>query len=901
MAEKHHILVVDDDAGIIASLRLLLKTEGYQVTTATTPQEAVFFIKNNTFDIVLMDLNYSLDTTSGAEGLSLIEDIKKLDDNLPIVVMTGWATIDVAVQTIKTGAGDFVQKPWENERLLSILSNQIKLSQSRHIQDKLSEENQLLKQALDAQVDNDLIAESPAMKQLLATIEQVAKTDINILITGENGTGKSLMAKYIHNQASKDDASDAFVSVNMGAISESLFESEMFGHVKGAFTDAKTARIGRFELANNGTLFLDEIGNIPLSQQAKLLRVIEEQQFEKVGSSKTQHINVRVISATNANLTDMVNDKTFRMDLLYRLNTLELKLPPLRQRTEDILELANRMLAKFCDKYQKPQATISNDALAALKSYHWPGNIRELSHLLERVVLLNQSTTIEAAQLMLPDSINNANNNQTIQNHAKQQTNHNNTINTQRTMEDIEIQVIKQRLNEHQGNAVDAAKSLGLSRSAFYRRLEKYNIWYHIKTMKKLSFEAKLLFMILLCSVPSGIGLIVFMLIAGVSVYLTAMIGIILFIVIAWCAAAATHKTNYLFLTLSNLLEAMTHGDYSLKGRKESTDSALDNLVSQINLLSDTLARQKLEVKQHQLLVNKIINHIDVAIIALDSQDQITLANPQAKKLMGPNKTIDIQALEQNGKYNIVQDSFIENGSKNRLWFITDVRDLLRAEERKTWQNLIRVLSHEINNSLTPISSISQTLNRLITQAQDGKSDNISDNIEDIQDGLTLIHQRANSLKTFIDSYRNLSRLPEPKKQATVIKTLLDKAASLFEIRIITITCPTELEINLDPVQFEQLLINLIKNAHEAMSDPQGQIFINCELHNNKLILTIEDEGPGINNPDNLFVPFYTTKATGSGTGLVLSRQIIEAHGGDLILANRKQATGCSVTINLPC
>ena len=463
MAEQQQILVVDDDAGIIASLRLLLKTEGFAVTTATAPQEALFFIKNNDFDIVLMDLNYSLDTTSGSEGLSLIEDIKQLDDRLPIVVMTGWASIDVAVQTIQKGAGDFVQKPWENERLLSILNNQIQLSQSRHLQDKLSEENQLLKQALNLDIDNQLIAESPKMKQLLATITQIANSDINILITGENGTGKSLIAKYIHHISQTNN--QAFVAVNMGAISESLFESEMFGHVKGAFTDAKNARIGRFELANNGTLFLDEIGNIPLSQQAKLLRVIEEQQFEKVGSSKTQHIKVRIISATNADINQMINDNTFRMDLLYRLNTLELKLPSLQERQEDIPLLAQRFINTFCQKYQKPHATLSDAAINALCQYHWPGNIRELSHLIERSVLLNQTTIIEAEQLLLPNSTA-----------ANTPNSPNPSFDCDKTMEEIEIQIIKARLNHYQGNAVDAAKSLGLSRSAFYRRLEKYHI-----------------------------------------------------------------------------------------------------------------------------------------------------------------------------------------------------------------------------------------------------------------------------------------------------------------------------------------------------------------------------------------------------------------------------------------
>lgn len=480
MTQKHKILVVDDDAGIITTLRLLLKTEGFDVTTATQPSEALFFVKKQDFDIVLMDLNYSLDTTSGNEGLDLIGDIKKLDENLPIVVMTGWGTIAVAVQTMQQGAGDFVQKPWDNDRLLSILANQIKLGQSLNSQNRLNEENQLLKQALNPNSGGEFIGESASMKQLLGTVTQIAQTDINIIITGENGTGKSLLARYIHNLASTSQAgknNQSFVAVNMGSITETLFESEMFGHVKGAFTDAKTQRIGRFELANNGTLFMDEIGNIPLSQQAKLLRVIEEQQFEKVGSSKTQNTNVRIISATNADIADMVAQKTFRMDLLYRLNTMELKIPPLRERLEDIPLLANQFIARLATKYNKPSPVLSDDATAALQQYSWPGNIRELSHCLERVVLLCADSNITAAQLNLPNTTSS----QTLDNKqnaqpASQTFDDGPIFNDVQSLDDIDKQVIINRLNKFKGNAVEAAKSLGLSRSAFYRRLEKYEI-----------------------------------------------------------------------------------------------------------------------------------------------------------------------------------------------------------------------------------------------------------------------------------------------------------------------------------------------------------------------------------------------------------------------------------------
>lgn len=410
----------------------------------------------------------------------------------------------------------------------------------------------------------------------------------------------------------------------------------------------------------------------------------------------------------------------------------------------------------------------------------------------------------------------------------------------------------------------------------------------------KLPFEIKLLLLVLLSSVPSAIGLVAFMIKSGISVYLTAMVAIVLTMVIAWCTATVVGKTSYLFRTLSNLLEAMTKGDYSLRGRKEHSDSALDNLVCQINMLSETLAKQRIEVKEHQLLLAKVIKQIDVAIIAMDERQEITLANPAAQKLLENSKTLDLEKLKHSGKYNIHHDRFIEEGKQQQLWFITDVRDLLRAQERKAWQNLIRVLSHEINNSLTPISSISQTLGTLVS-----RSDDIREDKADLEDGLLLINERAKALKSFIDSYRALSRLPQPKKQNIKIKALLEKVTGLFEQQPIDLQCDEKLTCDIDPVQFEQLLINLVKNAIEAMQNTPGKITIECTLTHLTLTLFIKDEGPGINNPDNLFVPFYTTKPNGSGTGLVLSRQIVEAHGGDLMLRNRDDRQGCEVVITL--
>lgn len=328
------ILVADDDASVLAALRMMLKSHNYDVVAVTTPEALLEQVKSKDFSAALIDLNYQSDTTSGEEGLALIKQIKTIDESLPIIVMTGYSSVEIAVEAMKLGASDFVQKPWGNERLLHVIQTQIQLKNACKKGSKLAQENALLKDQLNA-ASMPIVAQSAAMKALLAKLTKLALSDMSILLTGENGTGKSLLAEFVHDHSPRSDS--PFISVNMGAIPESLFESEMFGHVKGAFTDAKSMRIGRFELAESGTIFLDEIANVPMTQQSKLLRVLEARQFEKVGSSKTQDVDVRLVSATNADLTAMLENNEFRQDLLFRLNTVTLEVPPLRERTADIL------------------------------------------------------------------------------------------------------------------------------------------------------------------------------------------------------------------------------------------------------------------------------------------------------------------------------------------------------------------------------------------------------------------------------------------------------------------------------------------------------------------------------------------------------------------------------------
>lgn len=453
--KKDTILIADDDSRIITALKLLLKAESYDVVAVSSPAELIQIVSRRDFSVALIDMNYQNDTTSGSEGLQLIEQIKKIDEQLPIVVMTGYSSVELAVETMKLGAADFIQKPWKNDRLLSILQAQIHI---KHIEQKgrrLAQENALLKDTVSPSVD--IVAHSTVMKGLLAKLGKLATSDMNVLITGENGTGKSMLADYIHQHSRRSE--NSLISVNMGAISESLFESEMFGHVKGAFTDAKEARIGRFELAEFGTLFLDEIANIPMSQQVKLLRVLEQHEFEKVGSSKTQHADVRIVSATNGDLNQLIAEGEFRQDLLYRLNTVEVEIPPLRERRDDIIPLANHFLVSFAEKYRLENKYFDSRAQRALIGYDWPGNVRELNHIIERAIFLSQSEAITLDDLGLSQQadqyafdIDNA------------------------TLEEIERHIIEERLQRFAKDVCNTSKSLGLSRSAYYRRLEKYDL-----------------------------------------------------------------------------------------------------------------------------------------------------------------------------------------------------------------------------------------------------------------------------------------------------------------------------------------------------------------------------------------------------------------------------------------
>jgi DNA-binding NtrC family response regulator len=451
-ASPCRLLIGDDQPHILETLEFLLRPEGYHLTTAHSPSAVLDCFAHEEFDGVLLDLNYTRDTTSGLEGLGLLAAIRERDAQIPIVVMTAYANIDLAVEAMRRGANDFIQKPWDNPRLLSILRNQLELHRALKRTQWLEAENRILR----AEGSPDFIATAPSMHPVVELMSRIGPSDANILITGEHGTGKEVVAQTLHRLSHR--AQRNLVAVNTGALSEGIFESEIFGHVKGAFTDARTDRIGRFELANGGTLFLDEIANIPMRQQAKLLRVLETGELERVGSSTTRTVDVRMLSATNADLHAEAAAGRFRSDLLFRLNTVEIHLPALRERREDIPALAAHFLSRYATRYRRPVEGFDPPALQVLLSHAWPGNVRELDHTMERAVLMARSSHIGIADLAL---------------------------NTQRpgsqtlddmSLETVEAILIQKALARSQGNVTQAAEALGLSRGALYRRMEKYGL-----------------------------------------------------------------------------------------------------------------------------------------------------------------------------------------------------------------------------------------------------------------------------------------------------------------------------------------------------------------------------------------------------------------------------------------
>jgi len=453
--EGGKILMIDDDEDVLLAAKMLLKKSNHQVIIEKNPNKIPFLLNNDTYDVILLDMNFSKDTTSGKEGFEWLKQIKERDPDAVVIMITAFGDVEMAVRALKEGATDFILKPWQNEKLVATISTAIKLKKSYNEVDKLRKAKQMLEEQI-SQPFRDIIGQSTALKEVFGLIDKVAKTDANILILGENGTGKELVARAIHQKSMRKD--NSFVAVDMGAITETLFESELFGHKKGSFTDAREDRPGRFELANGGTLFLDEIGNLSLSLQSKLLSALQSRQVTRVGSNQAVDVDIRLICATNMPLAQMVSEGKFRQDLLYRINTVEITIPPLSDRIDDIPMLANHFLNFYGKKYRKEILSISPEAMNKLKKYPWPGNVRELQHAIERAVIMADSATLQESDFLFSRKGTDAIASDTL------------------NLDEVEKSAVVKAIQLHNGNISKAAEELGLTRASLYRRMEKYGL-----------------------------------------------------------------------------------------------------------------------------------------------------------------------------------------------------------------------------------------------------------------------------------------------------------------------------------------------------------------------------------------------------------------------------------------
>lgn len=448
--------MIDDDEDVLLAAKMLLKKYSYHVIIEKNPNKIPFLLNNDTYDVILLDMNFSKDTTSGKEGFEWLKQIKEKDANAVVIMITAFGDVEMAVRALKEGATDFILKPWQNEKLIATISTAIRLKKSYNEVDKLRKAKQMLEEQI-SQPFRDIIGQSQAIKDVFLLIDKVAKTDANVLILGENGTGKELVARAIHQKSLRKD--NSFVAVDMGAITETLFESELFGHKKGAFTDAREDRPGRFELANGGTLFLDEIGNLSMSLQSKLLTALQSRQITRVGSNQAMEVDIRLICATNMPLAQMVKEGKFRQDLLYRINTVEIQIPALYERVEDIPMLANHFMNYYSKKYRKEVLSISPEAITKLKKYAWPGNVRELQHALERAVIMADSPTLQESDFLFTRKGNDTSSDpDTLK------------------LDEVERAAVAKAIQLHNGNISKAADELGLTRASLYRRMEKYGI-----------------------------------------------------------------------------------------------------------------------------------------------------------------------------------------------------------------------------------------------------------------------------------------------------------------------------------------------------------------------------------------------------------------------------------------
>ncbi len=818
------ILIVDDNEDVLFALNLLLEPYAEKIKVATTPDRIEHFMTTFQPDLILLDMNFSRDAISGQEGFESLEQILQLDPQAIVIFMTAYADTNKAVRAIKAGATDFIPKPWEKEKLLATLTSGMRLRQSQREVNILKEQVEVL--SGQSTSEGDIIGESPAMQEVFTTINKLSCTDANILILGENGTGKDVIAHFLYRCSPR--YGKPFVTIDLGSIPEQLFESELFGFEKGAFTDAKKSKAGRMEVATNGTLFLDEIGNLSLPMQSKLLTAIEKRQINRLGSTQAVPIDVRLICATNADIRQLVDEGNFRQDLLYRINTIEIHIPPLRERGNDIILLAEYFLQRYARKYKKDMRGLTREAKNKLLKYAWPGNVRELQHTIERAVILGDGSLLKPENFLF---------------HAapKQRKEEETTLN----LEQLERQTIEK------------------------------GVILHILFIMSLSIGSCLLFQ--------------------KQLWFSTTICILLLITIG------VHLYRMQFKQI-NLLRRLTDGlrynDMMQTFHPPFKNKIMNEWAKELSeSLKDFRGKLLAEEIKHQYYEN-LLNKVDTAVLVADRAGHIEWMNQAAithlgqisqlsEALLNASATNDIPIIriEQNStvlEMAISCTKFAAQGKEQQIISLKNIHSVLERNEMEAWQKLIRVLTHEIMNSITPIISLSETLSERGIPKQLGEKE-----YSIILQAMQTIHRRSKGLLEFVENYRRLTRIPAPVRTKVSIAELCMDLKKLFPEEYIHFETPSsELNLYIDRAQIEQVLINLLKNAREAcgkQSDKNIQVEIAISPAGNK-ILTVSDNGEGIlpDVLDKIFVPFFTTKTTGSGIGLSLCKQIMTLHEGSI-------------------
>ena len=874
------ILLVDDDPSIAASLELLLRQAGYQSVSAATPAAAMEVLRRQPCQLVIQDMNFSRRTT-GEEGLELLRSLKRERPHTPVVLITAWGSIDLAVEGMKSGAADFITKPWNQQHLLQTIATAIGLESTRASQ---ATEPLPTRESLDETYDfGHLVGQSPEMLRLLQLVGRVAETDASVLITGESGTGKELIAEALHRNSRR--ARRAFVKVNLGGVPASLFESEMFGHVRGAFTDAHVDRQGRFALSHGGTIFLDEIGDLDLGSQVKMLRVLQDRSYEVLGSSQRREVDVRVVSATNRPLAEMVARGEFREDLLYRINLISAHLPPLRERASDIPMLAGRLLGTAAEVYGRA-VRFSSDAVRWLQVQPWPGNVRQLKQWIERAVLVGRSGTVDVADFAdmarmdasgsVPDPL---------------------PAVGSMTLDEIE------RGDDSQVDAASRGQHQPGGRIAGTQPCRALPAIRKVRD-PGVSLRARLISYLFIVHLLAAV-LAVYLFRQSPYWLLPVEAAFLISFAVGWRLVRSTLEGLAIAARAVQLI-----GDEEFTSRfRPLGDPHVDTLIAVYNRMVDTLRHERARVEEQQHFFDQVIRVSPAGVIVLDFDGRVAEINPAAERLLdlrradavgkplgetGATLASRLEALTP-GKAEVLtlagprrvrcyRGTFIDRGCSRRFFLVDELTGELRQVERGAYEKLIRVMSHEVNNTVTAASSLLQSV-RVYGHALAPAEQ------EDFDRALAIVIERAGQLRVFVSRFADVFRLPAPAMESCSLRQTIEPLVRLLSAQ------PGAADITwrwddihaesvwADRAQLEQVCLNVLKNAVEA-AGPSGEIVIRVSNENGRAVLVIDDNGPGptADQQAHVFTPFFTTKQDGQGIGLTLVQEILSAHGASCTL-----------------